>query len=141
LDSGGGAAYQIDFAAADPYKYTPEVPYPEGTKRIWGRGDGEGSIPNAKFNNGDNRGGSSDVQVESLMPPNMYMGQIVPFEIKISVTPLIYPEDGMQFTAGWSTVTTGAGDFGYDPEIGVLAAFIDTADGAHLVESSDTTLL
>jgi hypothetical protein len=129
----GGLAYQIDFAAADPDLYNTPAPYPEtyNDKRIIGRGNG--SIPFAKFNDAASPGPpSANVKVESLMPETLYLGQIVPFEIKISVSGLEAPEDGnIQFIAAWSTETTNKGDFGYNATIGVLAAFVDTADGAH----------
>jgi hypothetical protein len=136
----GGGAYTIDFSAADPALYIPEVPFPESTDRIWGRDDVRGksekSIPFAQFNDFQ-----SDVKVESLMPDDMVMGQIVPFEIQISVVGLESPEDGnMQFTAGWSTETTMGGAFGYDPRIGVLAAFIDTRDGSHRDPQRDASV-
>jgi hypothetical protein len=64
------------------------------------------------------------------MPTNLYLGQIVPFTIKISVDGLQSLEDGtMRFTAGWSTVTTNSGAFGYDASYGVFTAFVDTTDG------------
>jgi hypothetical protein len=137
----GGGAYQIDFSAADPSLYMPEVPFPESIDRIWGRDDVRGksekSIPNAQFNNFH-----SDVKVESLEPPNMYLGQIVPFEIQITVVGLESPEDGnMQFTAGWSTKTTMGGAFGYDARIGVLAAFVDTRDGSHRDPQRDASVI
>jgi hypothetical protein len=140
-DTGGGLAFQIDFSAADPSDYAPPVPYPEDfpkEKRIWGRGDGETLIPNAKFNDGSSTGGDAEVKVESLMPENLYLGQIVPFEFEITVDGLLWPEDGcMQFEAGWSTVTTSGGDFGYDDVIGVLAAFVDTGDGNYIDPAGD----
>jgi hypothetical protein len=134
----GGLAYQIDFAAADPTLYIPagNPPMPKdynvADKLIIGRGSG--SIPDAKFNKAPSSGPSGNVKVESLMPENLYLGQIVPFEIKISVSGLEASENGkMQFTAGWSTETTSKGEFGYDFQTyGVLAAFVDTADGAHI---------
>jgi hypothetical protein len=145
----GGLAYQIDFAAADPDLYTQIVPYPEnfiGTnKLIVGRGNADDtSIPFAKFNDAASPGPpSANVKVESLMPETLYLGQIVPFEIKISVSGLdTRAEDGkIQFTAGWSTKTTSKGDFGYEfIKYGVLAAFVDTADGAHVDTGSDATV-
>jgi hypothetical protein len=140
----GGLAYQIDFAAADPDLYTTPVPYPENfapDDLIIGRGNGEASIPSASFNYGSSTGGNSNVKVESLIPEKLYLGQIVPFEIKISVTGLQAPEDGnIQFIAGWSTETTSGGDFGYDETIGVLAAFVDTADGAHNDPGGDASV-
>jgi hypothetical protein len=68
------------------------------------------------------------------MTETLYLRQIVPFEIKISVSGLEASEDGhMTFTAGWSTQTTSGGEFGYEYEkYGVLAAFVDTGDGAHV---------
>jgi hypothetical protein len=163
-----GLAYQIDFAAADPDLYTTPIPYPEKFALddiIVGRGNGEDSISFAKFNDGSStggdsnvkleasigqlaninvgssKGGVSDVKVESLMPEHLYLGQIVPFEIKISVSGSQAPENGnITFTAGWSTETTSGGDFGYDKTIGVLAAFVDTADGAHNDPGEDSSV-
>jgi hypothetical protein len=134
----GGLAYQIDFSAADPSIYVPDIPFPETTSRIWGQGEGESikSIPRAQFNDG-----SKDVKVESLMPENLYLGQIVPFEFKITVEGLEAPEEGtMQFTAGWSTTTRNGDSFGYDGDIGVLAAFVDKSDGAHYDPEGDATV-
>jgi hypothetical protein len=129
----GGLAYQIDFAAADPDLYIlgDVPPYPTDEKidghLIVGDGNGDSLIPYAKFNDG------TDVKIESLMPEDLYLGQIVPFEIKISVSGLEDAEDGnMQFIAGWSTETTSKGEFGYNKTYGVLAAFVDTGDGAHI---------
>jgi hypothetical protein len=97
----------------------------------------EASIALAKINDVS----STDVKVESLMPESLYLGQIVPFEIKISVTGSQAPEDGnIQFTAGWSTETTSRVDFGYDATIGVLAAFVDTGDCAHNDPSGDASV-
>jgi hypothetical protein len=93
---------------------------------IVGRGDGSLVIPMADFSDG-----SADVKVESLMPPDMVMGQIVPFVIKISVSGDV--ESGnIQFEAGWSTMTTSNKDFGYEyTNYGVYAAFVDKSDGCH----------
>jgi hypothetical protein len=129
----GGLAYQIDFAAADPDLYNTKTPYPGMYDEIIGRGPG--SIPDAKFNDGtSNSEPSANVKVESLMPESLYLRQIVPFEIKITVSGLDAEEDGtIQFTAGWSTETTSKSEFGYDFQTyKVLAAFVDTADGAHI---------
>jgi hypothetical protein len=148
----GGLAYQIDFSAADPDLYEPPYPrqfstadpYPQPLL-LPRRGSGEGLIPFAKFNDASIAPGtpSENVKVESLMPSKLSLGQIVPFEIKISVSGLDTPtEDGkIQFTAGWSTETTSKGDFGYDYlKYGVIHAFVDTADGAHVDTNSDATV-
>jgi hypothetical protein len=150
----GGGAYQIDFSAADPDLYVSYIPgdvppYPKHfeapyskTLPLFGDGSGDGYIKFAKFNDASIPPGtpSENVKVESLMPTKLYLGQIVPFEIKISVSGLEAAEDGkIQFTAGWSTETTSKGDFGYDPRIGygVIAAFVDTGDGAHVDNLGD----
>jgi hypothetical protein len=146
----GGLAYQIDFSAADPELYipgdTPPKPknfsdlnsYPPGVPLpLPGRDNGNALIKYARFNDASTAPGtpSENVKVESLMPSDLYLGQIVPFEIKISVSGLDAPtEDGnMTFTAGWWTQTTSGGEFGYDfATYGVLHAFVDTGDGAHV---------
>jgi hypothetical protein len=143
----GGGAYKIDFAAANPSLYMPPTPYPQNVDKIWyrdekignsanSRGNSATSIPNAMFNDG-----TQDVKVESLMPQDLYLGQIVPFEIQITVVGLESPEDGnMTFTAGWRTHTTMGGAFGYDYDIGVLAAFVDANDGAHRDPQKDAAV-
>jgi hypothetical protein len=142
----GGLAYQIDFAAADPDLYMPKVPYPEDFPEadlIIGRGYGEteSGIKFAKFNDGSSTGGDANVKIESLMPRDLYLGQIVPFEIEITVTDLEAPEDGdFQFIAGWSIITTSGGAFGYNETIGVLAAFVDIDDGAHIDPGNDASV-
>ena len=67
--------------------------------------------------------------VSSLAPKDLAIGQIVPFEVVITVGSPITPENGViTFTGGWSTYTTGGAKFGYDPARMVIAAFVDTAD-------------
>jgi hypothetical protein len=155
----GGLAYQIDFAAADPDLYyvseANPVPFPvpdydysptnRDPRAPVGAGDGDAGngstgegIKAAWFNDASSTNGSSDVKVESLMPEDLYLGQIVPFEIKITVTGLTSPENGnIQFVAGWSIETTSGGDFGYDPEYGVIAAFVDKGDGTWTDSNGD----
>jgi len=132
-----GGSYAINFSAADPKVYIPPIPYPVTVSPIVGRGDGDTAIPDAWFQ----APGGSDVKVESLAPENMALGQIVPFEIKISVSGTTEPEDGaITFVADWSTVTTNGSDFGYDDTYGVYAAFVDTGDGAHVDPGADATV-
>ncbi len=136
-DSAG--SYSINFAAADPTEYIPPIPFPETvTPVIVGRGDGDTKIPSAWF---ESPVSNTDVRVESLAPEDMALHQIVPFEIKISVSGDTSPEDGViTFTAAWSTHTTSGGNFGYDPSYGVIAAFVDTGDGAHFDPGGDATV-
>ena len=119
-DSGG--AYRIDFSAGDPTVYNTTIPYPGDVTPISGRGDGDNEIA----------GTDSAYDVESLAPEDMALGQVVPFLFEITVDGDTAPENGtITFTAGWSTVTTSGGNFGYDDFYGVIAAFVDTSDAAH----------
>lgn len=135
-----GGAYMLDFGAADPSIYIPPIPFPPMTAPV-GSGNGNIAIPGARFNDG-----LSDVQVESLAPQDMALGQIVPFETKITVSGDVTPENGtITILIGWRTETTNGGDFGYDGGpgdigYGVYAAFIDTEDGAHVDPGNDATV-
>ncbi len=67
--------------------------------------------------------------VTSLMPKDMALGQIVPFEIEIKVTGSTTSENGViSFTGGWNTNTVSGRNFGYDPGYMVYCAFVDTQD-------------
>ena len=139
--AGDGGAYTLNFAAADPSLYIPPIPFPGAVTAPTGRGDGDVPIPLAEFNDG-----ASDVRVESLAPEDMALGQIVPFETKITVSGDTTPENGViTFVIGWNTLTTNGDDFGYDARLddigyGVIAAFIDTGDGAHVDANDDATV-
>ena len=67
--------------------------------------------------------------VTSLAPKDLALGQIVPFEVEITVNGSTAPENGViSFTPYWLTKTTSGDDFGYDPAYKVYCAFVDTAD-------------
>ncbi len=67
--------------------------------------------------------------VTSLMPKDLALGQIVPFEVEINVNGSTAPENGtIQFVADWLAKTTSGKDFGFDPAYLVYCAFVDTAD-------------
>ncbi len=135
-DSGG--SYSINFAAADPDMYIPAIPFPADVTPIVGSGDGDAEIPSAWFKSPIT---GTNVRVESLAPEDMALGQIVPFEIKITVDGSTAPENGViTFTAGWNIDTTSNGDFGYDETYGVFAAFVDTGDGAHVDPGGDASV-
>ncbi len=75
--------------------------------------------------------GSPKDAVESLEPRDMALGQIVPFELLISVDGSITPENGsIVVTPYFLTKTTNGGDFGFDPAYGIYGAFVDSADSA-----------
>ncbi len=123
-----GGAYTLNFSAANPSDYIPSIPFPADLTAPTGRGDGDPLIPMAEFNDG-----ATDVKVESLAPQDMALGQIVPFETKITVNGDTTPENGViTVQMGWNIETTNGGDFGYDEILGVIGAFIDTGDGAHI---------
>src|SRR5262245_12518209 len=104
-------SYNLDFKAANPTSYIPPIPFPNVS-----------AIPGATYG----------TAVPSLAPAQMALGQVVPFEIKITVNGLTTPENGViNFTAGWSTQTTNGNNFGFDPTKGVINAFIDTSDPAN----------
>ncbi len=133
-----GGAYTLDFSAADPADYIPPIPFPSNVTPIVGAGNGDTQIPDAYFISPVL---GTEVNVESLAPEDMALGQVVPFEIEITVSGSTAPEDGnITFDAGWNIDTTSNNDFGYDDTIGVLAAFIDTGDGAHLDPDGDATV-
>ncbi|AKB20952.1 DUF11 domain-containing protein [Methanosarcina sp. WH1] len=67
--------------------------------------------------------------LSSLSPENMALGQVVPFEMVISVSGSTSPENGtINFTTIFDANTTSGSNFGFDPAYGVYAAFVDTAD-------------
>jgi hypothetical protein len=59
----------------------------------------------------------------------MALGQIVPFQVEITVNGSTTPENGIiEFTPYWLAKTTSGGNFGFDPNYKVIAAFVDAAD-------------
>lgn len=111
-----GNKYKIDFSAADPTRYSRLFP-----QQIVNLPHGRHSNPliNAM----------DSTSVESLAPKGLALGQIIPFEFRISVDSAgTVTGDTINFTAGWDTVTTNGGLFGYDRNLGVIAAFVDPSD-------------
>ncbi len=116
-----GGSYFIDFAAARPKSYAKQYPILRPCPPLV-NGTAANPIVGARFLD----------SVESLMPQDMALGQIVVFEVRIDVTDSVAPENGKAtFKMGWSTETTMGAPFGYDEAYGVYCAFIDTADEAH----------
>jgi hypothetical protein len=128
-----GGSYSLDWSAADPavnnapyvptYNKVPPAalacPAPSGSA-----GRAADPLANAVF-------GNPKDAVESLAPPDMALGQIVPFEVEIRVSGSTAPENGViLFSPYWLTKTTSGGNFGYDPAYLVYCAFVDTADAA-----------
>lgn len=128
-----GGSYSIKWAAADPAEnrgpYLPTYPKWEPsdvTHPVIGRQNDP--LPDAVAYGPTNASSDFDA-VESLMPKNLALGQIVPFEAIISVSGSTAPENGtIVFNAEWLTKTTNGGDFGFDPNYGVIGAFVDYGD-------------
>ncbi|MDV6342373.1 DUF11 domain-containing protein [Nitrosomonas sp. Is24] len=69
--------------------------------------------------------------VTSLTPKDMALGQIVPFEMIISVNGDTTPENGViTFTTDLLAKTTSGDNFGFDTNYKIIAAFVDTGDVA-----------
>jgi hypothetical protein len=114
-DSGGD--YTIDFSAGNPLEYQKVRPadltsFPAGRQSE--------PIP----------GALDSTATEALSPVGMALGQIVPFIFNISMGAKkgAAATGDIQITAAWSTTLTNGGAFGYDPDFGVVAAFIDGLD-------------
>jgi Domain of unknown function (DUF4114) len=111
-----GNKYQIDFSAANPRLYSRIFPRQLSTLP---RGRQHDPLSNA----------TDSTSVESLASASLALGQIVPFEFRISVDSTgTVSSDTISFTAGWDTVTTNGGLFGYDRNLGVISAFVDASD-------------
>ncbi len=128
--------YRLRFGAADPTRYVPPVPMPGGPECPTGAGTNP--IPRAHFRDPvDTPGG----RVESLSPEDLALGQIVAFEMGIKAGGDAMLDGGVvTVTAFWSTHTTTGAAFGYDGAHGVLCAFVDRGDGAHVDPSGDASV-
>ncbi|GAB4237932.1 MAG: hypothetical protein Kow0049_24170 [Stanieria sp.] len=111
-----GQDYKIDFSAANPTLYSKLFP-----KQVT-------VFPSLRASN-TLPGASDDTSVEFLASKNLALGQIVPFEFRISANSEgKINGDTITFTAGWQTVTTNSSAFGYDKNFGIVAAFVDSSD-------------
>jgi len=128
-----GGSYAIDFTAALPSEYIPPIPYPTVIPAVEaGRFDGNSVIPGAEF----------DTSFESLDPSQMALGQIIPYFFEIEVSGSTEPEGGcITIVGSWSSVTTSNNDFGFDDDIKVYSAFIDTSDIVHTDTGDDATVV
>lgn len=130
--SHGAIATSLDWAAADPAHtkgpYSPTYtkagpsigcPAPSG-----GTGRAADPMGDAVF---AAPGGAQDA-VESLQPPDLALGQVVPFELLLTVGD--DTTGSLSFEPYWLAKTSSGQDFGFDPAYGLLCAFVDTADPA-----------
>ena len=123
-----GGSFSIDYNAADPALYGPAFPATTACP-----GGGRASAPLA--------GADHSTGLKSLRPDDMELGQIVVFEFAISVGSSAPADSQIEFTAGWDTVTTAGGDFGYDEGFLVYCAFVDPSDGASTEVDADATVV
>lgn len=128
-DSGG--AYTIKASAANPElyeKFTPsqlEAKLTPSQLEAIKEGRADDPLVDAIF-------GEPKESVQSLAPADMRVGTIVPYEYKITVNGSTSPEGGIiRFDPYWLTMTTSGDNFGFDPNYGVLAAFVDYGDTAN----------
>ena len=116
-----GGSYSLNYQAANPQNYDRKNPSQVGCP-VPGGGSAADPIVGANF-------GSS---LNSLAPASMALGQIVPYELKVSVSGSTSPENGIiNTTLKWDTETTSGRAFGYDPAYQVYCAFVDSADAAN----------
>lgn len=114
-DSAG--SYSLDFSAYDPNYYNFKLPkdYPTPPS-----GRAADPMPGAN---------GTYTPLNSLEPRNLALGQIIPFEVEITVKGSTSPESGViNFSCLWSTTTTSGSNFGFDQNYMVFAAFVDYSD-------------
>ena len=126
-DSAG--SYSIDYSAYNPISYDFRFPINyTSTKPI-----GRASNPMPNTNSGQT--------VESLNPQQLALGQIVPYEAKITVNGSTAPENGtIQMTFSWDTITQSGTNFGFDPNYKIFAAFVDYGDAGSVDPEQDATV-
>ena len=82
---------------------------------------------------------NSGQTVEAVNPKGLALGQIVPFESKITVNGSTSPENGtINMTFSWDT--GGVSDFGFDSNYKIFAAFVDYGDGGNVDPEQDATV-
>ena len=124
-DSAG--SYSIDYSAYDPNSYNFKLPV-----------NYTGNIPTGRANNPMPNTNSGQT-VEAVNPKGLALGQIVPFEAKITVNGSTSPENGtINMTFSWDT--GGVSDFGFDSNYKVFAAFVDYGDAGNVDPEQDATV-
>ena len=126
IAASSGVSYSLDFSAYDPLYYNFKLPANYENPPT-GRADDP--MPGAN---------GSHPTLESLEPSELALGQIVPYEVEITVKGST-PENGttINFSNSWSTKTTSNDDFGFDPKYKVYAAFVDYGDNRNVDEGKE----
>jgi hypothetical protein len=110
-----GGEFSINSRAANPTTFGTVFPI---TQSCPSGGQASEPIPGAQHATG----------VNSLTPSTMVLGEIVPFEFRVTVGAGAPADSSIELVATWDTVTTPSGDFGYDETYLVYCAFVDTGD-------------
>lgn len=139
----GKNSYSIKWYASDPainndvykptyIKYTADYIDCPGTA---GRYDGSTILPHAVLYDPESL--ATDA-VTSLAPRNLALGEIVPFQVEITVNGDTTDENGIiQFTTEFNTYTTSGSNFGFDPQYKVYCAFVDTSEAVTIDTGND----
>ncbi len=106
------AGNQVDLVAAGPATYTHLQP-PQTCAST--------TFPNAEYGTG----------VNSLAPSTLTLGQIVPFEFKLTVDNAMATAGAATVVVQWDTETSSNKAFGYDAAYGLGCAFFDDTDLAN----------
>lgn len=121
-----GGAYSIVFRAGDTDDYIPDIPYP-------GSGLVDNTVPPVTVGRIDGNtvmDNDADYQGDpSLQPSDMARCQIVPYFFYITVNGDTTPENGSIFMkANWGSETTSGSEYGFNKEVMIYSAFVDTSD-------------
>ena len=141
-----GGSYTVRWSAADPEvnKGTLAPTYAKltpaeylATYGSYPVGFATDPLPNAES---ANPAGAND-SVPSLAPKGLEVGQIVPFFLTVTVNGSTLPENGtITINPYWLTKTTNGGDFGFDPNYKILAAFVDRGDPVYTDPGQNATV-
>ncbi len=135
----GGDYGNMDFEAGDPNLY-PRLTYSQlGTLPV---GSANSTAPGFDIPDADHgTTAAGELAVESLEPDNLGLGQVIPFLLAFEMDPgSTCQDDCMTFVATWETQAGNSDNFGFDPSLGVIAAFIDTGDPYHIDPDMDATV-
>jgi len=126
-----GKDFLITNRAADPVDY-PHI-FPGTVTAPVGSGVTPAALNLAEYGN---KPGDS---LNSLTPQNLALGQIIVFEFLIEAKSSLPANDPgiITFSYFWDTQLENNGDFGYDENYGVIAAFVDTSDTGNVNRDGD----
>jgi len=142
-----GGSYNIKWSAADPAENTGS--YQPTYEKIQPSDTSWPTIMMGRQNDplqhavayGPTYTSSNYDAVQSLMPKNLALGQVVPFILEIKVSGTTTPENGVIFIEPyWLTKTTPGDDFGFDPAYKVIAAFVDIGDAGTVDPGGNATV-